>query len=341
MTAAPETPSPHSVIPSPALLIDAATAADLLTLETCIGAVEDAFRRHAQGRSLAPALLHVDAGDGEFHVKAGGLHGDPGYFACKINAGFFSNRRRFGLPNIVGLIVLGDARTGVPLAVMDAGVVTRLRTGAATAVAARYLARPDSRTVTVCGGGTQARIQLEALKHALPLERAFLWSRSDTSALAAELAGRLQLDVRPASSLDEVAPASDVIITCTPARHGFLERRHVSPGTFVAAVGADSPDKQELEPSLVAAARVVCDIVEQCAHVGELHHALEAGLMTRQQVHGSLGEVIAGRIPGRTEATTTFVFDSTGTALQDVAAAAAVYERARASGRGETFAFWS
>ncbi|UCG88906.1 MAG: ornithine cyclodeaminase family protein, partial [Gemmatimonadota bacterium] len=140
------------------LLLTREDVAALLTMDDCIAAVEQAFRAHALGRSLAPGLLHGDAPDGEFHIKAGGLLEPTPYYALKANTGFFGNVKRFGLPNIQGLILLYSAANGSPLAVMDSGGITAKRTGAATAVAAKYLARPNSAVVAVCGCGTQGRI---------------------------------------------------------------------------------------------------------------------------------------------------------------------------------------
>src|SRR5262249_17372174 len=144
------------------LLLSRSEIASLLDLPDYIQVVEDVFLRHAQGRAFEPALAHVDADGGEFHIKAGGLEGDPPYFALKVNGGFFENQERFGLPNIQGLIVLSRADNGAPLAAMDSIEITIQRTGAVTAVAARYLARPDSRVCTICGCGNQGRIQIRA-----------------------------------------------------------------------------------------------------------------------------------------------------------------------------------
>lgn len=327
--------------PATVLLLDRATVSSLLTLDDCIAAVEAAFLAHAEGRSLAPELMHVAADGGEFHIKAGGLRGPRTYFACKINGGFFGNEANFGLPSIVGLILLSDASNGSPLAVMESGCVTRLRTGAATAVAAKYLARPDSRTVTICGAGIQGEIQLRSLTRVLPVERAFVWTRSGAEDFVQRMSQELQLDLRASPDLGQAANQSDVIVTCTPAIRWFLGRQHVRPGAFVAAVGADSPDKQELEPQLLAEASVVCDLTAQCAHVGDLHHAIAAGLMKTGQVRGELSAVIAGKAPKRVHDDEIIIFDSTGTALQDAAAAATVYEKAMALGRGTRFAFWA
>lgn len=326
--------------PDPVLLLNRTAVASLLTLDGCIEVVETAFAAHARGRSLAPQLMHVDADGGEFHIKAGGLRAARTYFACKVNGGFFGNRARLDLPNIIGLILLGDGATGKPLALMESGIVTRLRTAAATAVAAKYLARADTHTVTICGAGTQAESQLRALTRVLPIRRAFLWHPRDADATARRLADELRIDVSWTASLAAATSVSQAIVTCTPARRWFLGREHVAAGTFVAAVGADSPDKQEIEPALLAASGVVCDLIEQCAQVGDLHHALAAGLMTREQVTGHLGAIIVGEAPKRRDDREIIVFDSTGTALQDVAVAASVYEQALATGCGQTFGFW-
>jgi ornithine cyclodeaminase/alanine dehydrogenase len=309
----------------------------LLTLTDCVPVVEEAFRMRAEGRALSPGLMHINADGGEFHIKAGGLRLDRTYVVLKANGGFFQNRKLHGLPNIQGVILLFDGGTGTPLAVMDSVDITILRTGAATAIAARVLARPGSSTALVCGCGNQGRIQLAALRHALPaLRRAFAYDSDPAAAraFASETSASLGLDVAAETDLGRAAAQSDAIVTCTPAKTPFLLKRHVRPGTFVAAVGADSPDKQELEPALLAGAKVVVDILDQCARVGELHHALEAGLLTTADVHGELGEVLAGRRTGRTDDAEITIFDATGTALQDAAAAVAVYRKALERGLG-------
>ena len=309
---------------------------DLLTLHDCIAAVERAFGLHAEGRTLGPGVLGVPAVDGGFHIKAAGLVGERSHFAAKTNANFPENPRRFGLPTIQGTIVLADASTGVPLAIIESGSVTALRTGAATAVAAKFLARRDARTATIVGCGVQGEIQLAALAAVLPLQRAWVLDTDHERAetMAARAAASLGLRVEAAKDLRAALGASDVCVTCTPARRAFVMTADVAPGTFIAAVGADNRGKQELEPALVASATLVVDVLEQCAEIGELQHALAAGLMTRAQVHAELSHVVVGRRPGRTRDDEITVFDSSGTALQDVAAAIAVYDKARATGRG-------
>ena len=323
------------------LLLSRGDIASLITLDDCIDAVETAFRAYAEGKTLGTGILHIDAPDGEFHIKAGGFNEPSAYFALKANAGFFNNAERFGLPNIQGLILLYSAENGYPLAVLDSLGITGKRTGAATAVAAKFLARPDSTVVTICGCGTQGHIQLRSLAKVLPIEKAFAYSIIDGEAeqFASGMSEELGISVESETDLEKAVVASDVCVTCTPAKNYFLKRCFVKPGSFVAAVGADSPEKQELDPHLVASGTLVVDLVEQSAVVGELHHAINAELMTAADVHAELGEIIAGNVRGRTSDEEIIVFDSTGTALQDTAAAVLAYEKAKSSGVGVRYDF--
>ena len=278
----------------------------------------------------------MHASGGGFHIKAAGLVGDRSYFAAKTNANFSDNPRRWGLPTIQGTIVLADAANGTPLAIMDSASVTALRTGAATAVAAKFLARPDARTATIVGCGVQGELQLAAIATVLPLRRFMLVDidRARAEDLAARAAAKYGVPVEATKDLRAAVRASDICVTCTTSRRAFLGAQDVAPGTFIAAVGADNPEKQELEPSLLASGTLVVDVLQQCAEIGELHHALAAGVLTPERVHAELSDVVAGRRPGRTRPEEITIFDSSGTALQDVAAAVAVYEKAGAAGRG-------
>jgi ornithine cyclodeaminase/alanine dehydrogenase-like protein (mu-crystallin family) len=161
--------------PQGTLLLNRGDITSLLDLQDYLRVVEDAFRLYAEGRTLEPGLLHVDAVDGEFHIKAGGLKGERTYFALKVNGGFFQNQARFGLPNIQGTIILCDGENGYPLALMDSTAITLGRTGATTGLAARLLARPGAAVAAVCGCGTQGRIQLRAVAHVLPIREAYAW----------------------------------------------------------------------------------------------------------------------------------------------------------------------
>jgi len=245
------------------------------------------------------------------------------------------------LPTIQGVVVLSDAENGCPLAMMDSIEITIQRTGAATGIAAKYLARPDSKTATICGCGNQGRISLRALIRVLPIEKVWAYDRDRSQAqnFARELAQELEIDIEVAGDLQTAVRQSDVCVTCTPSKEPFLRKNFISPGTFIAAVGADNPEKQELEPALLGGSKLVVDLLAQSATIGELHHAIDAGVMTCEDVYGELGEVIAGVKPGRTSSEEIIVFDSTGMALQDVVTAAAVYEKAIKQGTGTLMNF--
>lgn len=323
--------------PESTLIMGRGEVASLLSLGECIEAVEEAFRLHEEGRSLPPGVLETLTGGGGFHIKAAGLRlADRTYFAAKVNANFPQNMSRWGLPTIQGIIALYDGESGYPLALMDSTEITAMRTGAATAVAAKYLARPDSKVATVCGCGVQGRIQLKSLAQVLRLEKAYAYDEDATRAdeFAHEMSEELGVEVKAVKDLPSAVGRSDVCVTCTPSRRPFLKREHVSAGTFVAAVGADNPLKQELAPELMVSNKIVVDVLEQCAVIGDLHHAIEAGVLGKSDVYAELGVIVSGRIPGRTSDEEIIIFDSTGTALQDVAAASLAYEKAIRAGIG-------
>jgi ornithine cyclodeaminase/alanine dehydrogenase len=302
-----------------------------------VDAVAEAFRLHAQGRSVLPAPLHIPSERGGFHVKAGSLPLGPGYVAIKINSNFPDNRRTNGLPTIQGAILLFESATGMPVALLDSIEITIKRTGAATAVAARYLARQDSRVATICGCGEQGRIQLVALRHCLDIRRVFAFDRDPAAAeaFASEVGRGHGIDVEIPRALRDATLASDVIATCTTTGKPFLGPTDVRPGTFIAAIGADNPEKNEIDPALMARARVVTDVTAQCAYMGDLNHALRAGTMKQADVHAELGELVAGLKAGRAKPDEITIFDGSGVGIQDVAAATRAYELARKQGAGQ------
>jgi ornithine cyclodeaminase/alanine dehydrogenase-like protein (mu-crystallin family) len=329
------------VIPGSTLLLTRKQVGSLLSIDECIPAVERIFRMHGEGSTSSPGILGVRGQDGGFHIKAGLIGLGRNYFVAKINANFHQNPGRFGLPSIQGLIILADGDRGDPLAVMDSVEITILRTGAATAVAAKHLARIDSTVATICGCGNQGRVQLLSLLTVRPLTRAYFYDLDPARArlLAEEFSGSLSTEPVGQGDLQSAIKKCHICVTCTPSRKFFLERGFVSPGTFIAAVGADSEEKQELDPLLFRQTRIVADVLEQAATIGDLHHALESGVLRRSDVHAELGEIVAGRKAGRISNDEITIFDSTGMALQDAAAAVLVYEKAVRNGTGEFITF--
>ena len=325
------------------LLLTRTDVQALLRMDECIEAVEEAFRAHAEGRAIPPGVLGTHVDGGGFHLKTAGLRTDRPWFVAKLNANFPGNRERFGLPTIQGVVVLADAERGTPLAVMDSMEITVLRTAAATAVAAKHLAHERAESIAICGAGAQGRSQLRALTRVRTIRRVRVFDLEASRAreYAEEMTTELGVPVEAVGTVAQACDGSDIVVTCTPSRRPFLSREHLRPGAFVAAVGADSEDKHEIDAELMAESAVVTDILDQCARIGDLHHAIAAGTMTEHDVRAELGDVIAGRADGRLSNDEIVIFDSTGTALQDVAAATIVYRKAVATGRGTRIDFGS
>ncbi len=315
----------------PVVVLTRSDVAALMTPADYFEAVEESFRALHDGAARVPQPWHVEAEGGGFHGKGASLRLDRLYVALKLNGNFPGNPASNGLPTVQGAILLCNGETGSPLAIMDSIEVTLRRTAAATALAARHLARLGSRTLAMCGCGAQAGAQLDALREILPFETLLCWDL-DPARAAAFATVNQGLAVPRAR---DAAEAADVIVTCTPATDPFLDAVMVRPGTFIAAVGADGPRKSEIQPGLLAKALVVADSLDQCAVMGDLHHAIEAGAMAAADVHAELAELVAGAKPGRTDDAQITLFDSTGTAVQDVAAAVRIYQRARAAGVGQ------
>lgn len=308
----------------------------LMEFEDYVSAVEGAFLSQGNAGTLPARVLHLPTMDGGFHVKAAGLARDGAFVAVKINGNFPANGARFGLPTIQGVLFLADAQRGTPLALLDSAEITVQRTGAATALAAALGARAEACVAAICGCGLQGRVQLRALARGRALERILAWDIDSAAAerFAGDVSAEFGIEVVVAGSPREAVRDADLIATCTPSRRAYLRAQDVRPGAFVAAVGADSEGKQELEPELLARARVMVDSAAQAAAMGDSQHAIAAGMLAHHDFVGELGDLLSGAVQARLSESDVVVFDSTGTALQDVAAAVAVFRRAEQRGVG-------
>jgi ornithine cyclodeaminase len=277
------------------------------------------------------AILVPEHG-GEVDVKAAYVRGLDS-FAVKIASGFYDNAR-LGLPSGSGLMILFSSVTGIPQAILlDNAYLTDVRTGAAGAVAARYLARERIETAGVIGSGTQARFQMLALRQVRRFSRLLVYSRDaeHVAAYAAEMGPRLEVQVIAAPDAETVVRESDVVVTTTPARQPYLRAEWLHPGLHITAMGSDMEDKEELFPEVLARAGLVaCDLKSQCVRLGELRGALQAGVLGPDSPVVELGEIVAGRHPGRTSADQITVCDLTGVGVQDTAIARLALEKATA-----------
>jgi alanine dehydrogenase len=322
---------------SDTLVISANDVIRLLDIKSCIDAIANIFCAHEAGGSRGPVSAGLTLPEGSVHTKTAAVDFDGRLFvAVKANVNLPGNPERNGRPTIQGALILLDGGTGQPLAVMDSIALTGIRTAAVAALAAKHLSTETADTITILGCGEQGEAQLRAMSVVRDLRRAFVIDRDTRKAesFASRLADELNLRVEFTTDLTEALRASAVCVTCTTSQTPLLFREHLHPGLFVAAVGADNPAKQEIDAAAMASSRVVVDSLAACAASGDLHHAIEAGRMSEHQVHGELSAIVAGRIPGRVSENDVFIFDSTGTALQDIAAAVVTYNRAVDQGIG-------
>jgi len=298
--------------------------------EEALEAVEKAFRALSQGKAVQPPPLGMDLPKvrGEVHVKGAYLEGEP-IFAMKVASGFYNNTRR-GLPTGSGLVLVFDATTGFPLALLqDNGYLTELRTGAAGALAVRLLAPEKPLEVAVLGAGSQARYQLKAMARVRNLKRIRVWSPVEREVYdyAREMEPLLKVPVTPASSPESAVAGAHLVVTVTPSRSPLLEADWLAAGVTVVAVGSDGPEKQELKVDVLARAqKVVVDSRAQCLRLGETHHAVASGAMAPDDIHAELGEVLLGNRRAR-EGEETIVVDLTGVGAQDAAMAGAAWSR--------------
>lgn len=299
-------------------------------------AVAESFRAFARGGVDSPPPMEILGRGGAFHAKGASMEiGGRRLAALKCNGNFPLNPAR-GLPTIQGAILFCDADDGALLAVLDSIEITLRRTAAASAVATDLLARKSAETLLICGCGVQGRAHLEALA---PLRRfrrilAYDVDRSVAGRFVEEARAASGVLIEAASSLDAAAPQADVIVATTPSRAPYLLPQHVKAGAFVAAVGADNPGKSEIAPALMAGAAVIADVAAQCAVMGDLRAAVAAGALAREDIRGELGDALIGAAQGRIDEKEIVIFDSTGAAFQDLAAAAMIFERASRDGIG-------
>jgi ectoine utilization protein EutC len=323
----------------PTIILTESQLRDCVQLDRgVIEAIEEAFSRLARGGVVMPPIMRVDVAEnnGELDVKSAYVPGLDS-FAVKMSSGFFDNHK-LGLPSLSGLMILFSARTGRPQAVLlDNGYLTDVRTGAAGAVAARYLARQHITTAGVIGAGMQARCQMAALQQVRPFQRLLVYSQTAVSVekYIADMSDKLGVEVIAAAGPEQVVRESDVVVTTTPARQPLIQADWLHPGLHITAMGSDAEVKQELAAeALTRANLLVCDRKSQAFRLGELHHALEAGLLNEDSPIVELGEITAGLVNGRTDDSQITICDLTGTGVQDTAVALLAYQRATAQEMG-------
>ena len=301
----------------------------IIDMDMVVEAVEEAFAEYGRGKTIMPpkVYLPLEQYGGDFRAMPAFVNGSAGLKWVNAHP---ENRKTAGLPAVMAIIIYSDPSTGFPLAVMDGTIITNYRTGAAGAVAAKYLAKAESKSIGLIGCGAQAKSQLMAISKVFELDLVRIFDQSeDTMDAFVEENSSLRIE----KSSIEAAAGSDIVCTTTPAREPIVKREWIKHGTHINAVGADAKGKQELDPQILRDAKVVVDDITQASHSGEINVPLRNGVFKTGDVYAGLGEIVAGRKPGR-EANEITVFDSTGLAIQDVATARIVFEKAKKLGVG-------
>ena len=316
-------------------IINETDARALVSVEDAIAAVEQTFAAMARGQARNYPVVREVVGyqDAVYGVKTGCDTSAP-LLGLKAG-GYWPHNLAKGLTNHQSSTVLFDPETGRASAVVSANYLTGVRTGAASAIATKYLSRPDSRVLGILGTGAQSAYQLRATLAVRPIRQVHAWDPSaDNLAAFGRVVSELGLDYVPHRERQAVAAQADILITVTPSQQALIDKAWVRPGTHISAMGADTKGKQELDPALVAGAALFCDELAQAISIGECQHAYAAGLITEQSFRGSLGAVIAGLCEGRRDAQEITLFDGTGVALQDLVVADLAVRMAAQRGLG-------
>jgi len=328
-------------MPMRTLLLTEKDVKQLLSMDEVMKAVESAFREKGLGHVQMPAKLYL------FYSKYNGdLRAMPTYLeeldvsAVKVVNVHPGNRIRYGLPTVMATIILVDPKNGAPLAIMSGTWITDIRTGAAGGVAAKYLARKDSAIVGLVGAGAQARTQLMSLlSFYKKLDEVRVWSRTNETrdAFVAEIKPRYGnvANFAPVENVKDAVEGADIIVTTTPSKKPIVLSQWVTSGMHFNCFGADAPGKEELDPAILARAKIIVDDWEQASHSGEINVPLLKGAITRQNVWGEIGEIVAGLKPGRISPDEITVFVSTGLAIQDAVTAELASRKALAKQIGQ------
>jgi len=322
------------MVPSHAFLILSRREVEtLVSLRDAMVAVEEAFGDLARGEAMLFPVIRerIDPYGGFFGVKAG-------YLASRRclgykGGGFWASNRARDLAGHQSVIMLYDPETGVPLAAIDGNYITVIRTGAVGAIAARALARKDSRVAAMIGAGVQGAIQLAGLREVLPIEEIRCYDKDGAAAeLFASEAASAGLRATASRTAAAAVDGADIVVTATPSFQAIIEAAWIRPGMHINAFGADTRGKQEIDEKLLPRVKVVTDYLPQAREIGECQHAFRTGLIDK--VHAELGEILTGGKPGRESAGEITMFDATGIALQDLAVAARAYAAAMERGVG-------
>ncbi|MBU0740783.1 ornithine cyclodeaminase [bacterium] len=321
------------------LLLSRKDVEAVLSMDACLAAVETAFSELARGNADMPqrTVISVPGHKGLFLGMPAHIGGDDEVLGLKVVTVYPDNPGK-GLPTIFGTLLLCDPTSGRTIAIMDAGYLTAVRTGAASGVATRYLAREDSKVCTIFGAGGQARKQLEAVHLVRPLEKIYVLDTvtGTRDAFVSEMGALLGVAIEAAEDAEAAVKAADIVVTASSSPVPVFDGDWLRPGTHVNNIGSHSPGARELDTRTIVRAKFVADLKEaNLAEAGDILIPIAEGAVTEEHIHASLGEIVVGAKPGRENDEEITVFKSCGLAIQDVSSARVVYAAARAAGVGQ------
>jgi len=327
------------------LLLNKEDVGGLIAMKDVIAAVEEAYKAFSGGQAEQPDYIgiHLPPPRGEIDFKLGYYRANEVISMKASSGGFPDNPAAYGLPTNMGTILLFDARTCALTCVMDGSLITGLRTGAAGAVSVKAMARKDAKTVASIGTGIQARLQIRAINEVMTIEEIHAWDHhpETLAKYKADIEREFGIPVVMAASKKDAVRRADILVTTTRGKGALVEADWVRPGTHIVAIGTDQRGKQELAPEIFRNAKIVNDSIAQCVAKGETWHPLNAGIITMDQIHGEIGEILLGKKPGRENDDEITIFDSTGMAIQDNTTASRIYRNALEHGVGTFFEFFS
>jgi ornithine cyclodeaminase/alanine dehydrogenase len=308
-------------------------------MEDCLQAVETAFSELAHGRAVMPqrAVIPISAHKGIYLAMPAYIGGDMDALGLKVVTAYPDNPSKHKLPTVLGTLLLCDPATGKAVAIMDAGYLTAVRTGAASGVATKYLAREDAKTCVIFGAGVQARKQLEAVHITRKLDKASVIDivKDASESFASEMSAQLGLDVVPTEDVEGSVREADIVVTASSSHDPLFDGNWLKPGTHVNNIGSHTPDARELDTTTVKRSKYVADLKEaNLAEAGDILIPIQEGAVTEDHIYASLGEIVIGEKPGRENPEEITVFKSCGLAVQDASTALAVYNAAREKGIG-------
>jgi Predicted ornithine cyclodeaminase, mu-crystallin homolog len=326
------------------LLLTKEEVASVLNMDDTIEAVAEGYRAFNSGKVMQPEYFGIAMPEprGEIDFK-GGYYSTEEVISLKASSGGFAeNETKYGVPKGMGTVLLWDARTCALTCVMDGSLITGFRTGAAGAVSVRALARKNASELTSIGTGTEARMEARAISRVAGIKKIHAWDLFPESSakFKEDMESELGIPVTVEATKREAVEKADILVSTTRGKGSVIEADWVQPGTHIVAIGTDSPGKQEYDPEIFRKVKLVNDSKDQCVKKGETQHGINEKIITRDQIHAELGEILLGEKTGRESDDEITMFDSTGMAIQDNTTANLIYKKAKERGLGTYFEFF-